>query len=110
MKKITKFKYIYDFGDWWEHSVELIRVIDDYDSEYPRVLKFKQICPPEDCGGIYGYYDFLEKYTNKEDPEHDSMVEWAEAQYYDNEYDIEAVNEDLKTALDDDFGFMNDLF
>ncbi|MBU5451447.1 plasmid pRiA4b ORF-3 family protein [Acetivibrio sp. MSJd-27] len=108
-KKTKNFKYIYDFGDWWEHTVEVIGMIDDYTYEFPQVLKFRQCCPPEDCGGIDNYYDFLEKYNNKTAPEHDEAVEWANMQSFDTEYDIEAVNEELKDVLDLE-DIMGDMF
>lgn len=105
LKKVKKFTYIYDFGDWWEHTVEIVNCIEDYEYDYPRVTKFRQASPPDDCGGIYGYYDFLEQYLDDSDPDHDSMVEWAESQGYHDDYDINEINKIMEGILDFD---MND--
>ena len=50
------FTYTYDLGDNWEHRVTVEKVMDDYAFDYPVVVKYKGDCPPEDCGGIWGYY------------------------------------------------------
>ena len=101
-KRVKKFNYIYDFGDWWEHSVEVLNCIEDYDGECPVVTKFKQPSPPDDCGGIYGYYDFLEIYNEESHPEHEEMVEWAEGQGYNEDYNLEFVNDEMEEVLDFD--------
>ena len=55
-----KFIFVYDFGDCWEHVILLEKVLDDFEKNYPVVVKFKGNCPPEDCGGIFWYYKLLE--------------------------------------------------
>lgn len=49
-----KMVYTYDFGDNWEHDVVLEEIRGSKDSE-PSCIAGKGACPPEDCGGIYGY-------------------------------------------------------
>lgn len=49
------FTYTYDMGDDWQHRVTIEKIIDDYENDYPMVIKYKGNCPLEDCGGIYGY-------------------------------------------------------
>ena len=44
---------------------------------YPRCVKGRRGCPPEDCGGPWGYQDFLEAVKNPEHSEHEEMLEWA---------------------------------
>ena len=56
------FTYTYDLGDDWQYRVTIEKVITDYELDYPIVLKYKRDCPPEDCGGIYGFYQNLEIY------------------------------------------------
>jgi hypothetical protein len=71
------FKYLYDFGDGWEHSIRVERLIAaDPDSRYPRLLAAKRGCPPEDCGGPWGYTDYLEAITDPNHENHDEMIEW----------------------------------
>lgn len=94
------FNYVYDFGDWWGHKLELLNIIEDYDKDYPQLIKAKGLCPPEDCGGIDGYYELLEVLNNPDDENHAEMLEWSEMQMYSDEYDEEEVNELLETALD----------
>lgn len=56
-----KFHYCYDFGDSWEHTIKIEEVIDPKVlNPMPELLKGRGACPPEDCGGIWGYYALLE--------------------------------------------------
>lgn len=52
----------YDFGDSWEHEVKLSSVADYKDGEPHMVewVKGAGACPPEDCGGVWGYADLLQ--------------------------------------------------
>jgi hypothetical protein len=48
-----KMVYEYDFGDSWEHDVLLEKILPvETAVTYPRCLKGKRACPPEDCGGV----------------------------------------------------------
>lgn len=90
------FTYTYDLGDDWQHRVTIEKVIPDYAYDYPKVLKYKGDCPVEDCGGIYGYYDCLEIINDKNHPEYEERLAWMQSQGYPDEYNMEAVNEELK--------------
>ena len=50
------FVYTYDFGDNWEHSIKVEKIVA-YQHRYPTVLKYKGANMIEDCGGIWGYED-----------------------------------------------------
>lgn len=89
------FTYIYDFGDYWEHRVEIEKILPDYEFDYPIVLKYKGDTPYEDCGGIYGYYELLEILENPEDPRYEEMNEWVE-ELPQPDYDMEEINDILK--------------
>ena len=52
-------EYEYDFGDSWEHEVVLEKILDQ-EIDSPVCLAGERHCPPEDCGGIGGYEDFLD--------------------------------------------------
>ncbi len=106
--KYQKFTYVYDFGDWWEHTVEILDYREENGFEFPVVTKFKRACPPEDCGGISGYEEFLEVYNNEGHPDYIDVFAWAEAQMYDGEYDIDIVNDDLESALEIDLDEFED--
>jgi hypothetical protein len=86
------FKYIYDFGDWWEHRIEIEKIVDDYDKRYPKVIKYKGDNLPEDCGGIDGYYDLMDELSGGITEENKEFFEWAQMQDL-VDYDMEDVNE-----------------
>jgi hypothetical protein len=74
--------YAYDFGDDWEH-VLVHEGMESADSsaKYPRCLAGARRCPPEDCGGVHGYIEFLEIIANPNHPEHASTMEWSGGDY-----------------------------
>ena len=73
----SKFFYTYDFGDSWEHEILVEKVLpSDPKVVYPRCLTGKRACPPEDCGGIWGYAELLEAIQDPAHPEHEEMLEW----------------------------------
>ena len=50
-----KFRYTYDFGDNWDHIIQIEKVLEaDPKARYPRCVKGSRACPPEDCGGTWG--------------------------------------------------------
>lgn len=72
-----KFLYEYDFGDGWMHQVIVEKIlIPDPGEKYPRCIKGKRACPPEDVGGVWGYETFLEAIQDAGHEEHESYVEW----------------------------------
>jgi hypothetical protein len=57
----TVFTYTYDVGDNWQHGVMVEQTrAAEVGKVYPEFLGGERRCPPEDCGGVTGYYDFLE--------------------------------------------------
>src|SRR3954451_3188861 len=92
-----KFTYTYDFGDNWRHVIQVEKVLDaEPGVRYPRCVAGKRACPPEDCGGPWGYQNFLEAVQNPRHPEHEDMVEWAGDEFDPESFDMEAVNEELR--------------
>lgn len=74
--------YAYDFGDNWHHEVLLEGILlKDKTLKYPQCIDGERACPPEDCGGIDGYYRLLTILSDPEHEEHDAMVEWAGEDY-----------------------------
>lgn len=75
-KEEDSLMYEYDFGDGWMHQVVLEKVLTEPGvSHIPFCLKGKGNCPPEDCGGFFGYANMLEILK---DPEHDDYEEYAD--------------------------------
>jgi Plasmid pRiA4b ORF-3-like protein len=68
-----RFNYLYDFGDGWEHEIEMIGTGGDR----PGVVAGEGACPPEDVGGPHGYADFRRVLADPGHPEHDHLREWA---------------------------------
>jgi len=84
--------YEYDFGDGWEHDIVLESSDIVAEGGAPvRVLAGKGACPPEDVGGIGGYYRFLEAIQNPKHPEHEEMAEWG-GPFDPNAFDIDEIN------------------
>ncbi|MCC5828084.1 MAG: plasmid pRiA4b ORF-3 family protein [Phycisphaeraceae bacterium] len=94
----SKLIYEYDFGDGWEHIIEVRKIAPGStkpDEARPRCLAGKMACPPEDCGGIYGYYRMLEIAADPEHEEHEDIVEWLGDDFDSEKFDIDEVNEML---------------
>lgn len=92
-----KFSYLYDFGDSWEHEVLVEKVLDaDPEIDYPICIKAKRACPPEDCGGSWGYESFLEAIRDPEHPEHEEMLEWIGDTFDPEDPALDEVNHQLK--------------
>ena len=98
------FTYLYDFGDGWEHRL-LVEEYDDSDD-----LRFgdgdawvdagERACPPEDCGGVGGFQDFLEKLEDEPySDESKEMREWAGLDYDPARFDRQAANAAIKRLL-----------
>jgi hypothetical protein len=95
-----KLEYTYDFGDSWEHTITLEKIVQpDSAAQYPRCIKGKNACPPDDCGGIWGYYEMLEAIKDPEHPDHEDMTEWLEEDFDPNEFDLEEANIRLKYSF-----------
>ena len=92
--------YEYDFGDGWEHKVLLEKIVYDETIQTPVCIKGKLACPPEDCGGIYGYYDLLDALSDSQHPEHESMLEWLGEGFDPEAFSVEEVNELLAELAD----------
>ncbi len=93
----SKIIYTYDFGDNWEHEVQLQKILTpDATISLPYCLKGKYACPPEDCGSIPGYYNIIEIMKNPKHREYKEFVEWLGEPFDMEDFDINVVNEDLK--------------
>jgi hypothetical protein len=73
-----KFSYVYDFGDNWQHSIVVEKIMEkDPSQKYPVCIDGEMSCPPEDCGSVYGYEELLKIRENKNHPEYkERIVEW----------------------------------
>lgn len=70
--------YLYDFGDSWRYLIKFEGIYPrNENKKYPLCLDGERACPPEDCGGVGGYENFLEIINNPQHEEHQSMLEWV---------------------------------
>lgn len=96
------FKYEYDFGDGWEHEVMFEgRPSVDPKAKYPLCVEGERACPPEDCGGVWGYGDFLEAIRNPKHEEHESMLEWIGGKFDPEKFDLGKATKEMKKGLPD---------
>ena len=90
--------YLYDFGDGWEHQIRVEGIIED-DTRYPGrpvCLAGARNCPPEDCGGPWGYENFLKAIGNKKHKEHKELLEWVGGSFDPEHFDRDEVNDLLR--------------
>jgi len=88
-------EYTYDFGDNWEHEIRLEEILPrDRGVEYPVCIAGERACPPEDCGGVWGYEEFLEAIRNPEHEEHEEMLEWIGGEFDPEHFDPREVSFD----------------
>jgi len=79
--------YTYDFGDNWNHTVLLEKILRrEKGVACPICIDGQRACPPEDCGGVGGYEEFLEIIMDPGDERYKEMLAWAgdfEPEYFD---------------------------
>lgn len=92
----TSFRYDYDFGDDWRHTIDIEKTLPVEEGvRYPRCVKGERACPPENCGGPYGYPYFLDKIEDPEHEEHDDALDWVGDEFDAETFDLDEVNEGL---------------
>lgn len=92
-----KLEYKYDFGDGWNHQIVVEKFLPpDSKTKYPICIDGKLNCPPEDCGGVGGFYGMLNIIENKKHPERKEMLEWLGGQYDPEYFDKDGINVVLK--------------
>lgn len=93
----SKFKYEYDFGDSWEHTVKVEALLEPEEgATYPVCIKGKRACPPEDVGGVWGYAELLETISDPDNAEAAEMIEWVGDDFDPEEFDLDEINQRLK--------------
>ena len=88
------FRYVYDMGDGWEHEITLLGEFEGPDQVV--CTAGARACPPEDCGGVPGYYDLLVALSDPDHEEHESMMEWVGGKFDPNAFDYVKVNKALR--------------
>ncbi len=89
-----RFVYEYDPGDYWRHEILVESIISlEQNQRYPVCLDGQRACPPENIGGIFRYFEFLEVLDNEAHPAHSDMIQWVGA-----EFDPEVFNKEEANA------------
>ncbi len=86
---VKRFGYTYDFGDDWEHVVAIEKTEAPAAGQaYPACVAGARNCPPEDCGGVWGYAELLEILADPAHPEHAERLEWIGEDFDPEEFDV----------------------
>jgi len=86
-RKGSRVVYEYDFGDGWCHDLVVEDVIDGRCSSV-RCLKGRRRCPPEDCGGPWGYAELREVVADPTHEQHDELCEWIPDDFDPEDFDV----------------------
>ncbi len=91
--------YEYDFGDGWDHQILLEKVVELDDPVLASCLGGARACPPEDCGGPWGYDNLLAVLKDPKNPEYESMTEWTGSRFDPEFFDPMAINKQLARLM-----------
>jgi hypothetical protein len=93
----NKFMYVYDFGDSWEHVIQVEKILTEHKDFTPPAVCIdgSRACPPEDCGSIPGYYDLCEIMQDPDHERYDEMLEWLGDEYDPEQFDAGEINKYL---------------
>lgn len=97
-KQHERIIYEYDFGDGWQHEIWLEKIVPAGKKEHPLCLKGRMKCPPEDCGGVWGYMDLLEELGKLDGTERKLYLEdrFMDDDFDPNHFDKDEINQKSK--------------
>jgi Plasmid pRiA4b ORF-3-like protein len=93
---VRNFRYEYDFGDSWDHDIAIEQMMSSVGTGTPHLIGGARACPPEDCGGPWGYEDLLRVLADPSDSEHDAMLQWAGGPFDPEAFDLAETNANLE--------------
>ncbi len=97
---VVRFTYTYDLGDNWQHQVLIERTQPALDAgRYPACIAGKRNCPPEDCGGPWGYAELLAAIADPTHPEHADQRAWLGDDFDPDEFDVAAADADVASRF-----------
>ncbi len=95
-RKGARLPYLYDFGDSWQHELIVEKTAcPDAEPGKAVCIAGERACPPEDCGGIWGYAELLDALNDPANPDLEERVEWLEEVHgaFDPEhFELDAIN------------------
>jgi hypothetical protein len=85
--------YTYDFGDSWDHQIVVEKRLQAEPARaYHACVDGERHGPPEDCGGIPGFYNLLEAISDPEHDQHEDLLDWVGDDFDPEAFSIEEVN------------------
>lgn len=84
--------YVYDFGDHWEHRIKIEKTLPPLDMKLPLCVAGANAAPPDDCGGVPGYANFVQAMADPAHPEHEDMKAWIGRDWDPHAFDIDHIN------------------
>ena len=88
-------KYIYDYGDFWEHSIKLEGYMyREKGIKYPICIGGDRACPPEDCGSVSGYYNVIETLSDPKSDDYEEMKTWVGENWHPEKFNKNVVKFD----------------
>ncbi len=81
--------YTYDFGDDWRHELIAVELLAP--AVAATCLAGEGACPPEDCGGPWGYEELLAVLADPGHPEHADRLEWTGGTLDPTQFDVASV-------------------
>jgi hypothetical protein len=97
-EKGMKFEYTYDYGDSWIHEIVVKEIYPKNRGDISLTcISGERSCPPEDCGGLPGYYRNLEIIGNTKHPEYRETREWMQKDFDPSAFNVGQVNRQLST-------------
>jgi hypothetical protein len=95
----SSFRYTYDFGDGWDHKITVEKVLTaDATQTVPACTDGRRACPPEDCGGTWGYRELLEILADPTHPERDERREWIGRPFDPEAFDPSEFEDNLRNG------------
>jgi hypothetical protein len=92
----SKIKYNYDPGDNWQHYIDMVQVIPDFEYNHPVCIEGEGNTPPEGVGGEAGYESFLEIIADPKHPDYLNTMKWSIGQGYLVKFNLPYINRQLK--------------
>jgi len=98
---VDRFTYTYDFGDDWRHDIEIEQTLQAQAGvEYPILVTGERRGPPEDCGGPFGFTEFLTAISDPGHPNHTDAMDWYGKPFDADEMELDKVEAMLSRICD----------
>ena len=93
----TEIGYLYDMGDNWQHRIVVEKLKPaEAAALYPQFLRGERRCPPEDCGGFPGNYEFLGNIIRKQSKKRKAALDWYGSPYNPDDIDEQQIIANLE--------------